>query len=213
MVTIVTHTQNTRPALLERCIASVATALPPGAKHTVIECFGDFAKARYEAMLLDDIVAFVDDDDYIAPESIRLCLNALEDSGAALAVTNEVRVDINGSVIDRSFQKKYYSDIMNHPRGAHHLCVMRTKYLDRRILDLCKEFPSNSCWLIKANIALLGGAIHVPMDGYFWTQHEGQATAMYPEIYSKKISTLATAIKKHWPRPNGCIPFYPLATT
>lgn len=213
MLTVVTHTRHERPDLLERCKTSVLAGLPSGADHRIIPCYSNFEQARYDAALLNEFVAFVDDDDYIDPRALQLCLDALNETGAGLAVTNEVIVNIEGRELFPNRAAKTYAGIGIHPRTAHHLSVMRRSCIDEGVLELSSKFNLGTDWLLRANAALVGGAIHVPIDGYFWTRHEHQHTAHHVEHnqqYSKKMSAMGDAIRKMWRRPDGPVPIYKL---
>lgn len=208
MLTVVTLTRNERPELLARCKESVRAAMPPGGTHCVIECLDDFANARFAASQLDEFVAFVDDDDTIHPESLRLCLSALRSTGVGLAVTNEIMVDIQGKMIQHFRGEKRYGAISVHPRTVHHLCMFRSGAVDRKALDLDSQFGIGIDWFIKASAALQYGAVHVPIDGYSWTQHEHTMTHMDNPIYNANIRQMGRAIRNTWPREDKPLPIF-----
>ena len=83
MLTVITHTKNERPELLERCKKSVQEALPIGAEHLIIECpdRSTWVRSRMLHAKEHDIIAFVDDDDYVSKNSFKLCIEALEKQG------------------------------------------------------------------------------------------------------------------------------------
>lgn len=169
MLTVVTNTRNERPEMLERCKASVLAALPEGAKHVVIPIMSDFVENRCKSFLIDEYVAVVDDDDYIHPESLKLCMAAIQQSGAGLAFTSEVVVDNAGKVLQPSSKApRMYQNIAMFPREAHQLRILRTSCLDERALNIARKYGLALDWLVTLQAAFVGGAIHVPIDGYYW---------------------------------------------
>jgi hypothetical protein len=206
MLTVVTHTRFTRPDLLERCTASVAAALPDGAQHLIIPCHTNFAKARFEATRLSRYVAFVDDDDYINPTALKLCLTAIKETGAGVAFTDEVSVDLDGT---RQFVRnggRSYQDVSKHPRTIHHLTVIDCNYVSPKALELNSVFDAGVCWFIKASAALTGNAIHVPIEGYYWTQHAGMLSHEEGPKYNRHIKQMGAALEKAFPHIGGRIP-------
>lgn len=201
MLTVITHTKFERPKLLERCKRSVAAALPDGARHLIIECKDkdEWVQRRVQDAREHDIIAFVDDDDYIAPNSLKLCLAAMEQSGLAAACTDEVEVDLNENVLQRVRTKKTYMDSTIHPRIIHHLCLMRGKLVDEKAIELHRHFGVGIDWFIRESVVLQYGCIHVPIDGHFWTQHPGQDTIHSRTRYSQEMRGMQAAIRETWP--------------
>lgn len=204
MLTVVTFTSGSRPRLLERCSASVLQALPEGAEHRIIQCTRpeDFAEARYKASKLSEFVAFVDDDDFIDPMSLKFCLAAIKESGAGASFTDEATVDLSGKVLTVSTGGKTYNAIPDHPRTIHHVVLFRSDCVQPKVLELDTEFNAGICWFIKACAALTGSAIYVPITGGFWTQHP-QTSGHMPKRYTPAMSQ---AIRKAFPHPGGSIP-------
>lgn len=211
MITIVTHTRFKRLELLERCKKSVADALIPGATHVIIECQTDFAKARYAATQLDEFVAFVDDDDTISTDAIKLCYDAITFSGAGAATTNEAAVDINGKIIGVNSIRKSYGAVSINPRTIHHFTLLRASSVDRRALDIDAKHNAGVCWSLKASAALSAqGAIHVPIVGANWTVHNNSQHFLDNSNFSGKIRDIGRDIRAMWPHENGPIPMYDL---
>jgi len=176
-LTVITHTCETWGRDINPCLKSVELALPPNAKHTVIGLEDDqdeFLKARFDALNLDDVIVFVDDDDTISVDSLFLCLSALENSGAGVAFTNEVRVFPSGSEIRHYKAGCTYEMICQTQGIIHHIAAIRTNAVSNRAFDLVNRVGVDAEWAIKTDAALGHGAIHVPIFGYFWNQHEGQ---------------------------------------
>lgn len=201
-VTIITCTRFDRPALLERCKASVAAALPPGGQHVILECNtgdADWARTRVLAAQAHPLVAFVDDDDYIAPDAITRCVAALEATGLGAACTNDVFVDLHGNAMPRMTLPKTYQGAAAHPMVIHHLCVMRGALVDSKALELHNRYGLGVDWFIRSSVALRHGCVHVPIDGYFWTQHEDQHTQQTREQYMLRMKAMRRAIRETWP--------------
>lgn len=208
MLAVITFTRQTRPELLERCKSSVAQALPPGAKHVIIECFKDFEQTRYEAALSEEFVAFVDDDDTIDHRSLKHSMHALHATGAGISGTDELMVDLEGRTLSEFKNAKYYTAIANHPRVMHHLCIFRSAAVPSAALELNERFGFGIDWFLKAGIARTSGAVHIPINGYSWTQHENTLTSQHNELYNTHIHDMAAAITEMWPRADARVPVY-----
>lgn len=205
-LTVVTHTQHSRPDYLKQCIESVERALPSGAKHKIVYCpnYQTWGRARLDAVLSDEFVAFVDDD-LVAPQAIKACLEALEATGAGIACTNEVLIDQHGAVMLRVDARKNYMGVSSHPRTLHHLCLFRSSAVDPRALDFHYQYGHGIDWLMKASAALQHGAIHVPIDGYYWRQHDGTMTK---RKNSPDLPPVTQLIRGTWPNRAGLIDTY-----
>lgn len=214
-LTVITHTRknNLYPDLLERCKKSVKVALPPNSQHLVLtnELAGihtaEFAQLRYDALKYSKYIAFVDDDDYIHPNSLRSCLNALKLSGAGVAVTNEVVVDEFGKELNANRLRRSYSDVCLHPRVIHHLTVLSSDAVSPLALDVALQFGVGIEWSMNASACLIGGGVHIPMDGAYWTQHKNRPYNRH--AYDKIISPMGDAMKKVFPSRTGLVPIIP----
>ena len=208
MLTVVTHTRFDRPEYLERCIASVKAALPAGAEHAVIPCNENWGKARYEATQLSEYVCFVDDDDYIDSQALTISLAALESTGAGMSVTNEVLMNKDGTVFHWHRTVKDYMGITIHPRAAHHLVLMRRSAVDVRALELHNKYGIGADWFLKASCALMHGGVQIPIDGYFWQQHENTMTNTENSVFMSKIRGMGADVRTTWPRGFGELPVF-----
>lgn len=173
-LTVVTHTRSLKSSTLARCIDSVAAALPPSCEHKVIELINptatEFQKARYSAMQLGDIVVFVDDDDYISQDSLTLCLDALTNTSAGLAFTNEVIVDPDGSTRVNN-RRINYDMICLTPQIIHHMSAYRTSSVSSDSYMLAEKYQCGIEWIMKCEAAYKHGAVYIPTNGYYWVQH------------------------------------------
>lgn len=172
-LTIVTCTANIRPEFRKKCIDSVAAALRPGDEHVIINTL-DYRSAKVDALRHHEFVAFVDDDDFIEPDSITNCMTAISESGVAVAFTNEVIEDVNGKFISSNTSRRRWMDITISPIGMHHLCVFNTSHVSPDVQELDRKFGIGIDWFMKTSAALSGGAIHVPKVGYHWVKHLSQ---------------------------------------
>ena len=214
MLSVITHTAFKRPELLERCKASVAAALPPDAQHVIIErkTKSEWSLHRATDTLGHDLIAFVDDDDYIDPRALKLCVDAIEKSGLGAACTDEVEVDIKGRILSRAFGEKTYFGATLHPRVIHHVTVMRAGLIDvERATAFDQEYGCGIDWFIRQSVIQRHGCVQVPIDGYFWTQHEGQHTTYTRDLYAKNVRSMQERIRATWPAKfTGRLPIYKL---
>ena len=200
MLTVITHTKHERPELLERCKASVSAALPEGGQHLIIECpdRATWNKRRVADALDHNIVAFVDDDDYVHPDAFTFCLHAMEKSGLGAACTDEVLVNLDETARRSSTGKKTYLDSTVHPRVIHHVCTMRGNLIDPRCVEFNDRFGVGIDWFIRESVVLKHGCVHVPMDGYYWTQHPGQHTIHSRQLYQNSMRDMQQLIRETW---------------
>ena len=208
-LSVITHTTFRNLEWLERCKRSVAAGLPPGAVHKIIDCRGkNWAHRRLYDTLDDEFIAFVDDDDYIAPGALALCLKAIKETGLGTAFTNEVTVKPDETVIRYHNERKRYESIRVLPRAIHHLSVIRTSAIDIRSLDLHQKFEMGIDWFVRASAALVHGAVHVPINGYYWTIHENSTTSLYHNRYIQNMPAMTQLIEGLWGRRCGYLPRY-----
>lgn len=215
MLTVITHTRVDRPELLARCKDSVSKALPKDAEHLIIECKDEstWAKARLDAALNTDLVAFVDDDDFVHPDAFNLCLAALEQSNLGAACTFDCTVDIQGNKLRESTGERTYFSSALHPRVVHHLCVMRSNLIDKKSLDLHNKFGVGIDWFMRQSVVQQHGCITVPMIGYYWTEHPGQHTSKTRRIYGPNIGDMSKLIRQTWPaKYNSKLPIFDMST-
>lgn len=179
-----TLTRFDRPQWLEECKQSVQSALPEDARHIVMrhERGSNFQFKRWAHTYHADadFVAWVDDDDRVCNDALRLCVQALQETGAGVAFTHEARIDEHGAEISRTTHPRTYRDVAMHPRCLHHLAVMRRECLDPVVFDQAERIGIGIDWLMRAWCALKHGAVQVPVIGYEWRRHS-EATSRTPE--------------------------------
>jgi len=201
---VVTHTNPHVNRDIKRCVDSVAAALPDGAKHFIVDCFSkdDLPQARVDAMSLGDFVCFVDDDDYITPESLKMCYNTLLMSTYGVVFTQEARVTDNREVI--SDTAKTYEDVLKGPRIMHHMSMIRTSAITARGMELAKQAFVGVEWVLKVDAGFNKGIVHIPVVGYYWCQHaqQGHRNTAY-NIYEQQAKIKEEM--RTWVRPAGKI--------
>lgn len=212
-LSVVTHTRYNRTALLERCVESVSSGLPIGAVHRVVPCFGDWGKARLDAVRSDEFVAFVDDDDAIDSTALQHCLDVMMNTDAGLVCTNEVVLDEHLNVkYPTGSGRKMYAGQAGNPRTLHHLCMIRSSAVDPVVLEMHRKYDAGVDWFIKTCAAFTHKAIHVPIEGYFWTNHPGCMTHAAHEQFKRDQLAMSADIQAAWRTPEGPIPQYDPAT-
>lgn len=212
MITVITHHNPNRNIDIMRCIQSVNSALQPGDKHLFIECEGtsynDFAKARFDALKLGDYVCFVDDDDYISKNALfmaRQCI--IENPGLGLYFTRESK-DCGGVIIPCKAGENY-ENLIGSPTSIHHLCIFNTKYIDKDILSMAFQTGCGIEWIMRCWFGLQYGAIHMPIDGYYYCLHKHQLSANMAKNFFDNRSFFK-GVFAGWQKYYGSIPIYTL---
>lgn len=209
-LTVVTLTRGDRPRLLLECQQSVALWLPAG-RHVIAPCTRDFQRRRWETTLDPgtEFVAWVDDDDRVCNDALRLCVQALRDTGAGVAFTFEARIDEHGNRLSTTSHERSLRDVAMHPRCLHHLAVIRRECLTPEVYAHAERLGIGIDWLMRAWCALRHGAVQVPVIGYEWRSHPG-ATSRSPgwtEAYQAAIPALRE-VTNSWMTRNAPIPRY-----
>jgi glycosyltransferase involved in cell wall biosynthesis len=195
---VVIHTTGERPELLQRAQDSidygqiVVINNPPNDIHAL-------GLARLKALDLDEYIAFIDDDDYVFPGALKQCVDAMKDSNVGVVFTDEQIVDINGKVLAGGHPRTVsYSDIYMSPTFVHHIALIRTDAVDRKIINDINKFNGIAAdWLIVASALFNKGAIHIPTVGYAWTHHDIQITKgqTHNEFYKKNSVGLSNCVR------------------
>lgn len=198
-VVTVTHSGR-RGDWLRECMDSVADSLPAGARHVVIGSRNDASAwmvDQWNATHGADWVAFVDDDDILAPGALQACLDALRDTGASMAFTDEQEVDEAGQHLRMGMTgPRTLRDIAMHPRCAHGCAVFRRAAVPDAAFDTAKREGIGLDWLMRASAGLIGGAVHVPMVGYRWRRHAGQSSsAGHADPYAEAMPALRAYLR------------------
>jgi hypothetical protein len=169
---IVTFTDGSRPADLERCVASIAADTPPEATHHIIQTTGyaNYASQRVQALSLADYVCFVDDDDIVVNGAITKCLQAITATNAGVSFTDEALVDVNGKVLTTREGVRTYEACITKPWMIHHLVMLSSKCVTGDFTGLNGRVTGVDNFLAVTALNH-SGAVHVPIIGYNWTQH------------------------------------------
>lgn len=209
-LTVVTHTNPSSGRDISKCVESVKAALPPHSRHLIIDTEPSvFREARYEAMQHDEVVVMVDDDDHISPDSLKLCLQALNDTGAGLAFTYEVMVRRDGTQICNQ-RRVSYSMMTNHPQVVHQLCAIRTSCVTSRSIETARRYHGLGIeWIMKTEAGIFHDAVQIPIKGYFWVQHPGQLhlTNSWQEGVRLNLKAVSTEMRA-WSDRTDMIPVY-----
>lgn len=176
---VVTLTKGLRPQWLELCVDSVRRNLPMGATHYVLHCpdIATYRKTKLESLGLGTYVTFVDDDDLVVNDALRQCLEAIKSTNASVAFTDEILIDSAGSVIETLPIREsiYYKDIARAPRTLHHLAMIDGASVPLHLIQSLFEKAEKIGgldWIVSASAALCGTAVHVPIHGSHWRQHD-----------------------------------------
>jgi hypothetical protein len=199
---VVTHTRRTSK-WLQDCINSVQADLPEDARHAIIYC-DDFESSRLAALNLAEYIAFVDDDDLVYPGALRLCLQALEATGAGVAFTDQEVIDASGKTTHVDTRKVSKMHIVSSPMAIHHLAVIRTSAVSAEVHDISKKLGVGVDWMIKASAALQHGAVHVPIIGYKWRLHPDQHSIANILKFNAAFDTLRQHAM-NWLGPNSVV--------
>lgn len=201
---VVTFTNHSRPELLARCKRTVARWLPEDAEHVIVELdgFDNFGQARKDALNLAPVVCFVDDDDEVVNDSLRLCRDALLRHDAGFAFTDEkIIVQHTGASSVRD-GRRTYEELFTDPWKFHHLTMYRTAYVP----DLpTAGIVSGSEWLLKVGAGMTHGAVHVPVVGYNWWRYKASMLRKKTGKTYTEVQALADSYKG---MKSGLVPQY-----
>lgn len=211
-LTVVTLTRGDRPQWEAECEASVQRWIPEGGRHAVVFCEpSDFQRMRWNATVTagTEFVAWVDDDDRVCNDALRLCVQALQETGAGVAFTHEARIDEHGEVTGTFGRPCLLRDVALHPRVLHHLAVIRRECLAPEVLEHAERIGIGIDWLMRAWCALKHGAVQVPVVGYEWRNHPGATSqsAQWAADYAAAIPALRE-VALSWMSRNAPIPRY-----
>jgi hypothetical protein len=193
MIRIVTHTDGSSP-WISQCIESVEAACIPDMYHEVCAMRGGFIHARWEAMQSAEFVGFVDHDDIVMPGAISACMEALQATGAGVAFTDQIGINEFGDPVANYNRARFAMDVALDPQSLHHFALIRRDALGPEVLTETLRAGIGIDWLGRANAAMRMGAVHVPMVGYLWRQHERQESVATAAQYSAAMPQLRETI-------------------
>jgi hypothetical protein len=161
--------------------ASVRSQLPAGVDfHVIVDATSNdnltgWNERIWEARLLADFVAFVDDDDLVENDSIAVLQRCVNETGADLAFTCERITTVYGrkhNLVDRMpHTTPTYANIAEQSMATHHLAFFRTALVGQEVMDAHKATGAPIDWLMRAAVASKGRAVHVPIVGYNWIRY------------------------------------------
>lgn len=190
MLTLVTHTKTVWARDITRCVKSVEKAIDglTEVKHLVIPDrrtstgFESFARLRYTAKDLDQYIAFIDDDDYISEDSIKTLLKYLKQR-PELGIVYSSEITLTDETFSNNASEiahyTYESIIEKQPTN---LCIINTKYITDRSLELSIKHKLRIENVMKLEAALEGGALYVQVNGYFHTVDHHSRLDKYPSF-------------------------------
>lgn len=214
-VAVVTHHCTVFNRDIRRCVETVGMALPYNATHYVIDTPLDsdkFIRARYEAMGLGDIVIFVDDDDYVPINSIKACVEAMEKYNTGVVYTQETSVSKWGRHAIRTYSDIKYEQLRFGPSVVHHMTAYNSANINDRSIEMALKYKFGIEWIMRVDAAYTNGAVHLPINGYYWTHNDRQLHTM-PE-YSTALHTHIRECADEmdtWRTRSGIIPYADLA--
>lgn len=215
MLSVVTFTSGTRADWLQECTESIRREAFDEMTHAIVECRqpAQWAPMRLEMATAARYVAFVDDDDLVMGDSLRLCCLALEATGAGVAFTRQRM--FHGSEPGQVYgtPPKRHGHIAESVQAVHHLAVMRRDALDKEALSkLADALPQGAGfdWALKANAAANGGAVHVPVVGYGWRVHSQQRhrDAAYAQAFAAASAELRPVMRAWFNDPAAAVPIW-----
>ncbi len=160
--------------LLRRCCSSVELDLPVDAEHHVIQVNGatQFAEARIRALELAPVIAFVDHDDQVVNSGISTAWKAMKDTPVGVVFTDEALVTLDDLELSRRDGVRTYEELIDSPWRVHHLSLVQVSQVSPLVSNVRNQAGSIDRW-IRITAIESGGALHVPLVGYLWTQHSG----------------------------------------
>lgn len=202
-IAIVTHTLHRSPWAGE-AMQSVLRNMPDNAIHVVEDGSRGLETVRPMALRKAPFVCFVDDDDIVVNDSIRLTYAALEAyPEAGVAFTSEVMIDEAGHVLRHNNNPVTYQDVANMPTAIHGLAMIRTRCVNPEAAAFARAYGAGIDWLTVASAALEHGAIHVPIIGYHWRRHEQSHSMRCRTQFARALPMLRAATHRWMGQRHG----------
>lgn len=212
MITVITHHKPRESISVKRCVQSVSDALQEGDCHYFLELDGseyyNFANERFSAMKYGDYVCFVDDDDHIPSNVLSIARDCiLKNPNYGIYYTRECKVIGNDIIPCKAGDK--YENLIISPTSIHHLCIFNTKYITNDCLDVALKAQCGIEWAMKAYLGLTHGAMHIPIDGYYYCLHKDQLSHKMTKNFFDNHNFFKGAFAG-WQKHYGQIPLYTL---
>lgn len=183
----------------DQCQASVRGR----ATHVVLLDQLGYMDARLWSYSQGETMANLDHDDVLPPGGLEACEAALQATGAGVAFTWQRSIDGSGGTQKERTEPVRPRDVASTPDSIHHLSVLRTDLIPPQLLSEIKAARLlHIDWVVRAYLALVHGAVQVPMIGYLWRQHRGQMTRNMDKADFKQIDTARKFISRWAHRAN-----------
>jgi GT2 family glycosyltransferase len=129
-----------------------------------------------------DYVAFLDQDDRLAPHALAEVVRALQQGPADLLYTDEDRLDEHGCRIEPLFKPDWSPDLLLARMYLGHLCVYRRAFLDE--VGGCRSaFDGAQDWdLALRATARACRVVHIPQVLYHWRMNGSSAGAAFNRL-------------------------------
>lgn len=199
MVTVFTLTRIGHPPCqwFGQCCASVRGQ----ARHVVVLDQLGYVGSRLLCYSQGETMANLDDDDIVMPGALQACERAMAATGAGVAFTWQAYIDHQGRTLRERREPVTRKLAATSPDSIHHLSVLRTDLLPQVLLDEVAERRMHHVdWIVRAYLALVHGAVQVPLIGCAWRQHAGQITRNTDAVWFGEVDAARKLISR-WADP------------
>jgi O-antigen biosynthesis protein len=162
---------------LEAVLAGAAAA-DPRIRRTALAARGGISAAANAALALarGQYVAFLDDDDELAPDALLQCAEALHrNPGAGFLYSDEDKISVDGRRYEPFFKPDWSPDLLLSENYVCHLLVAR-RDLVASAGGFRAEFDGSQDHDLVLRLAeRTGNIVHIPKVLYHWRAREGSA--------------------------------------
>lgn len=168
---------------------------------------GHIGKARAFAFTLGsaEYVSFVDDDDYLLPNSLQPCLDVLDESPLVVGVYTDTVYVREGGKRKQVFEKKHpWCPLQQYKTIAEitHLKVMRRSVVEK-YLDELENWPTWEEYVLCGLMANDGDWVHLPIQGAIKRSRSiasSSSRLATPELTAKARKRVEGALKSAYNR-------------
>jgi len=213
MLTIITHCNVNRDIDRSKCFDSIERALG------LLDCdwnilpldcktHNDFLIARHESVTSrKGFIAFVDDDDWIEPDAIRLLLGAIEQNPNTGIVYSDEGIAHDNCDIICSKAGTEYGDMLYGAGRMHHICAINSEHVTSTSLHIALKAGCGIEWAMKAQAELTAGAVYIPKKLYNYRIHNDRITNQVSKNFNLCHDIFIPQFKQ-WQKYHGTIPIY-----